>query len=395
MSSFITNPITSALKNYNTTVKRGRRYKGFLPSFNPIIYSLSTNDTIPNKYRLLYVTGENFFPNGITYVNFGGFQKLPITFYSSFLISFLIPLDAIGGNYSVVAVNIYNGNFSPPVKYSYPGILNYSNSINYFLLHYKITGSYSITSNTEYNTIITLTADSTIVFYNIYQIYYTVVGGGGGGAGGAYINTTGGGGGGGGGGEVITGYFTVGIYHHYNLIVGRGGNGGTKGSINSLGQNGSSGTSTTISSGLNFKASGGGGGFGDETTIGNGKGGKSGNDTLGGAGNTSPGSNGYNGAGGGGGAQSESGGDSSTIIKTIPYYGKIYGAGGGGGAGARGTTNGTGGNIYAGYGNTGSDSAATANYGGGGGGGQGGDSTTGPTDGGNGGSGIIILMFNV
>ena len=41
MSGFITNPITSALKNYNTTVKRGRKYKGFLPSFTPIIYNLS------------------------------------------------------------------------------------------------------------------------------------------------------------------------------------------------------------------------------------------------------------------------------------------------------------------------------------------------------------------
>lgn len=395
MSAFITNPITSALQNYNTTVKRGRRYKGFLPSFNPIIYSLSTNNTIPNKYTIVYVTGENFFQNGITYINFGGFQKIPITFYSSFLISFVIPLDAIGGNYSVVAVNIYNDNFAPPVNYSYPGHLNYSNSLNYFLLHYTITGSYSITSNTNYNTVITLTADSTIVFYNVYPIYYTAVGGGGGGAGGAYENTTGGGGGGGGGGEVITGYFSVGIYHHYKFVVGIGGDGGTKGSVSSLGLDGSSGTSTTISSGIDFRARGGGGGFGDETNVANGKGGKAGNDTLGGAGNTTPGSDGYNGSGGGGGAQSAAGGNAYTVNRTIPYYDKIFGAGGGGGAGAGNNTNGSGGNIYAGYGNTGSDSAATANYGGGGGGGQGGDSTRSPTDGGKGGSGVIILMFNV
>jgi hypothetical protein len=309
MSAFITNPITSALQNYNTTV---------------IIYSLSTNDTIPNKYTVVYVTGENFFPNGITYINFGGFQKIPVIFYSSFSISFVIPLDAFGGNYSVVAVNIYNDNFAPPVNYSYPGHLNYSNSLNYFLLHYTITGSYAISSNSGYNTVITLTADSTIVFYNTYDIYFIAVGGGGGGAGGAY-NSTGGGGGGGGGGDVLTGNFPVGAYHQYKLFIGIGGDGGTKGSVSSLGLNGSGGTSSHIAkdTALYFEAKGGGGGFGDETTIGNGKGGQSGNDTLGGAGNTNPGGSGYNGAGGGGGAQSAAGGNANTINTTIPYYGKV------------------------------------------------------------------------
>uniref|UniRef100_A0A6C0IFC4 Glycine-rich domain-containing protein n=1 Tax=viral metagenome TaxID=1070528 RepID=A0A6C0IFC4_9ZZZZ len=393
MPAFISNPISSAVQKYNTTVKRGRRYKGFLPSFNPIIYNLSTNNTIPNKYTVVYVSGENFFPNGITYVNFGGFHKIPVVFYSSFLISFLIPLQAIGGNYSVVAVNIYNDNFSPPVNYSYSGHLNYSNSLNYFLLHYKITGSYDISKNSDYNTVITLTADSTIVFYNTYQIYFTAVGGGGGGAGGAYINSTGGGGGGGGGGEVITGYFSVGIYHQYKLTVGIGGNGGTKGSISSLGKDGSSGTPSTISAGIVFKARGGGCGFGDETTVGNGKGGRSGNDTLGGAGNLSPGGFGTNGAGGGGGATNAAGGDTNLLYKTIPYYGRVFGAGGGGGAGAGSDTNGTTDNIYAGSGNT--HISGTANYGGGGGGGQGGDSNTPTTDGGKGGSGVIILMFNI
>jgi hypothetical protein len=393
--SFITNPISSALRNYITTEKRGRRYNGFLPSFTPIINSLSTNDTIPNKYTVVYVTGENFFPNGVTYINFGGYQKIPIVFYSSSYISFAIPLDAIGGNYSVVAVNIYNDNFAPPVKYSYPGHLKYSNSLNYFLLHYTITGSYTITSNSDYNTVITLTADSIMVFYNTYNIYYTAVGGGGGGAGGAYINTTGGGGGGGGGGEVITGNFPVGEYHHYKFFPGIGGNGGTKGSISSLGLDGTSGTSSQIcrDTAVTFKARGGEGGFGDETTIGNGKGGQAGNDTLGGAGNTNPGGNGYNGSGGGGGAAGAAGGDGFPVIKSIPYYDKVFGAGGGGGAGANNATNGTAGNIYAGSGNSHID--GTANYGGGGGGGKGGDSTTAPTNGGKGGSGIIILMFNV
>lgn len=399
MSGFITNPITSALKNYNTTVKRGRKYKGFLPSFTPIIYNLSADNTIPNKYNVVYVTGENFFPNGITYINFGGFQKIPVIFYSASTISFVIPLDAYGGNYSVVAVNIYNDNFATPVNYSYPGHLKYSNSLNYFLLHYTITGSYDISSNSDYNTLITIKSDSTIVFYNTYQIYYTAVGGGGGGAGGAYINSTGGGGGGGGGGSINTGYFPVGAYKHYKFIIGMGGNGGANGSVSSLGLDGDSGTSSQIckEQAVVFNAVGGEGGFGDETTIGNGKGGKCGNDTLGGAGNTNPGGTGYNGAGGGGGAQSAPGGGANQQNTTIPYYGKVFGAGGGGGAGEGNNTGGSGGN-YAGSGGNGLGGSAgngTANYGGGGGGGGGGSSSIAAGSGGNGGSGIIILMFNV
>jgi len=134
MSSFITNPIVTVSKNINTTQITCRQYKAFLPSFTPIIYGLSIDTSVAGSYSLVYITGENFLPNGTTYVNFSNyFQRLPITYYSSNNISFVIPLNALAGVYDVTVVNIYTGNFSLSVNYSYPGNLNYSNSVNYTL----------------------------------------------------------------------------------------------------------------------------------------------------------------------------------------------------------------------------------------------------------------------
>jgi hypothetical protein len=109
------------------------KYKGFYPSFNPVINSLSIKSSPEGIYSLVYINGSNFLPliNGITYVNFGSFKKLPITFYNSFNISFVVPLYADVGDYNVVVVNVYNGNFSPPINKSYPGNPNYSNIIPY------------------------------------------------------------------------------------------------------------------------------------------------------------------------------------------------------------------------------------------------------------------------
>jgi hypothetical protein len=107
--------------------------KSFYPSFNPIINGLSVTTSASGMYSLVYVTGSNFVSptNGTSYVNFGSFTNLPITFYSSFNISFVVPLNAVAGSYNVVVVNVYNGNFSPAVNSSYPGLPNNSNPISY------------------------------------------------------------------------------------------------------------------------------------------------------------------------------------------------------------------------------------------------------------------------
>ena len=111
------------------------KYKPSLPSFTPIINSLSVSSSYAGKYSLVYVNGANFFSNGTTYINFGSYKNISVTFYSSFNISFVVPLNAPKGTYNIVAVNIYNGNYSSPVGNTYPANLNYStNSIIYEIL---------------------------------------------------------------------------------------------------------------------------------------------------------------------------------------------------------------------------------------------------------------------
>jgi hypothetical protein len=112
---------------------RCRKYNGFLPNFTPIICSLSRNTSVSGSYTSIRIRGTNFLPNGTTYINFGSFNRLPIVYYSSFDISFVIPVNAPPGIYNIVAVNIYNGNFSPQANTSYPGVLDYSIPIQYTL----------------------------------------------------------------------------------------------------------------------------------------------------------------------------------------------------------------------------------------------------------------------
>jgi hypothetical protein len=126
-SSITTNNI------YQKTSRKCRKFKGFYPSFTPSLNNLSVTTSLVGNYTEVYINGSNFLPNGTTFIKFGNYGYLPATYYSSFNLSFVVPLDAIAGNYSVSVVNLYNGNFSPPVNQTYPGVLNFSNLITYTL----------------------------------------------------------------------------------------------------------------------------------------------------------------------------------------------------------------------------------------------------------------------
>jgi hypothetical protein len=132
--SFIGNPITSSLGNINTMVSsRCRKYKGFYPSFTPSIGYMSITTSVAGKYSFVSIHGTNFLPNGTTYVNFGTYTNIPVTYMSSFTIAFVVPTKAVAGFYNVVVVNVYSDNFSTPVNQSYAGTLNYSNPVVYHL----------------------------------------------------------------------------------------------------------------------------------------------------------------------------------------------------------------------------------------------------------------------
>ena len=134
MPTFLSNPITSNSTNIKTKQITCRLFQNVIPSFTPVINNLSVTQSTASEYSLVYVNGLNFLPNGTTYVNFGPYNNIPVTFYSSFYLSFVVPPMATAGNYNVTVVNLYNGQFSKSVKYTYPGNPNYSNYIVYSLI---------------------------------------------------------------------------------------------------------------------------------------------------------------------------------------------------------------------------------------------------------------------
>ncbi len=115
----------------NKSTRNCRKYKEVYPSFTPVINGLSVTSSSAGVYSFVHINGSNFLPNGTTFIKFGNYGYLPVTYYSSFNLSFVVPLNASPNNYNVQAVNLYNGNFSPQVNQSYPGNLNFSNSITY------------------------------------------------------------------------------------------------------------------------------------------------------------------------------------------------------------------------------------------------------------------------
>lgn len=130
----------SYIPNYNdANLKKNSRNcrrlsNSSYPSFTPILSDLSVNNSKSGTYTLVYVKGMNFLPNGTTIIQFGNMGYIPTIFYSSFNLSFEVPLNATVGTYDVKIINIYNENFSPAINNSYSGNMNYSNSMSYNII---------------------------------------------------------------------------------------------------------------------------------------------------------------------------------------------------------------------------------------------------------------------
>lgn len=111
-----------------------RLVKGFNPSAMPVINGLST-DTFPvNTYGELIITGKNFFPFGMTYIEYGN-TRVDITYNSSSSVTLLLPVEL---------PNIINYNIKYPYtvpikvinvesKFQHPPIRLISNTV-YFTL---------------------------------------------------------------------------------------------------------------------------------------------------------------------------------------------------------------------------------------------------------------------
>lgn len=274
-------------------------------------------------------------------------------------------------------------------------------------ISYDVSGNYIISSNSDYNTIITFTGNGTFTLTS-GSLNTDIVSVGGGGGGGSGLSN-GGAGGGGGGGEVINGSYFLNVIETMNITIGNGGNGGLTNTAlsptNTSGQNGQN--TTILYPSFTIISNAGLGGVKSSSPNG-GNGGLSGSNGNGGLGSiaqSTPATIGINGGGGGGGGYLVLNGANGSMTTANGFLNiQNYGAGGGGGAGDGAVTGGAGGNIYAGNGGrcinpsnpSNNGSSAIANYGGGGGGGTGGNGIVGTSgNGGNGSSGLVILAFNV
>ena len=121
------------MSNPYTVAKNCKLSKGFLPSFTPEIYSLSVTGSTAGAYSNVLISGKNFLPNGTTYVNFGTYTNIPVSYYGSNNISFVVPGNALIGLYDVIVVNNYTSNFGSSINNFYNSNLNYSNSVSYNL----------------------------------------------------------------------------------------------------------------------------------------------------------------------------------------------------------------------------------------------------------------------
>jgi hypothetical protein len=114
---------------------KGRKYVYNYPNTSPIIYSLTPNESVVENYTVCHIRGLNFSKSNTTgnsTVTFGNIKNIPVTFYSSLDISFVVPNNIIFGIYNVQVVNN-----------NYPTSL-YSNILEYNCISYPIIYNLSV-----------------------------------------------------------------------------------------------------------------------------------------------------------------------------------------------------------------------------------------------------------
>lgn len=105
-------------KEVNTKQIRCRKYRLSYPSITPVIYSLNPTSSNQGIYTEVLISGLNFYPYEETVLNFGSYKNIPISYFSSFNISFVVPHDAPPGNYDVQVANISRTQVTPCYFYS-------------------------------------------------------------------------------------------------------------------------------------------------------------------------------------------------------------------------------------------------------------------------------------
>jgi hypothetical protein len=110
---------------------KARKYKYSYPNTSPIIFSLSITESVLGDYTVCYITGLNFSKENTTgnsTVTFGNstqtITNIPVIFYSSLNISFVVPFIHLTPN--TYSVQVVNNNYFPSTLVS--------NKVDYELL---------------------------------------------------------------------------------------------------------------------------------------------------------------------------------------------------------------------------------------------------------------------
>jgi len=86
-----------------------RKYRKIPPNIIPVILQIVPEQSILGNYIVAHIIGYNFSlggPLGYSTVTFGDITNIPVTFFSSLNISFVIPvIDVTNGIYKVQVVN--------------------------------------------------------------------------------------------------------------------------------------------------------------------------------------------------------------------------------------------------------------------------------------------------
>jgi uncharacterized protein (TIGR03437 family) len=102
-----------------------RKFEYKYPNTSPVILNLYPAESVISDYTICYLNGLNFSKSNTTgnsTVTFGDISNIPVTFYSSLNISFVVPNSLPADTYTVQVVN---NNY-------FPSTLD-SNKVNYTL----------------------------------------------------------------------------------------------------------------------------------------------------------------------------------------------------------------------------------------------------------------------
>lgn len=112
-----------------------KKYKKIVPDLKPFISSLSQYSSPYNSYVKVYITGENFLPNGLTTLDFGNIQNINIKYINSNSLYFEIYSLLFPGVYNILVKNTWNLNAKNTTANTNNGLVIKSNVVQYTITH--------------------------------------------------------------------------------------------------------------------------------------------------------------------------------------------------------------------------------------------------------------------